>query len=396
MASVTDVDVNREIEKAMRVADYVVDADQHVNPPPTMWSEYLSPQFRAQAPTLESDGEFDYVCFEGNRKKINLMSSQAGRSFEQYKNSGKLSDQRRGGWMVDARLADMDTDGIDVAVIYAPGPLATGDFDLYIDSFGGCNRWLMDFCSHDPKRLHGVCYIPMVDVDQAIVMLREAHAMGAVGVNIPAFPQTRKAFTKKDAQFQALTGDTESELQYRDRAFDPFWKAACDLDIAITFHLGGRQSRYTDKVNFLPDMPMARIAMLEVAGIMIYGGVFDRFPDLRVGLIEAGVGWMPWATSFQDRTWEMQRHWTGNDILHQPSYYWDQNIYASFIFDPPGVAMRHFPGCKNIMWSSDYPHSETTFPNSQAAIARNFDGVPTQDRDWIIAGCAEKFYGLTR
>ena len=64
MASVTDVDVNREIEKAMRVADYVVDADQHVNPPPTMWSEYLSPQFRAQAPTLESDGEFDYVCFE--------------------------------------------------------------------------------------------------------------------------------------------------------------------------------------------------------------------------------------------------------------------------------------------------------------------------------------------
>jgi predicted TIM-barrel fold metal-dependent hydrolase len=394
MADTTTVDVNREIEAAERVAAWVVDADQHVNPPPTMWADYLSPEFRALAPTVESDDEFDYVVFEGARRKINLMSSQAGRKFEEYKNAGKLSDQRKGGWLVDNRLDDMDKDGIDVAVIYAPGPLQTADFDLYIDSFGGCNRWLMDFCSNDPKRLHGVCYIPMVDVDQAIKMLREARAMGAVGVNIPAFPQTRKAFTKQNAQAMALTGDTGSELQYRDREFDRFWAAACDLDVAITFHLGGRVSRFADKVNFLPDMPMARVAMLEVAGILCYGGVFDRFPDLRVGLIEAGVGWMPWACAFMDRTWEMQRHWTECKAEHPPSYYWDQNIYGSFIWDPPGVQMRHSPGCKNIMWSSDYPHSETTFPNSQKAIASNFEGVPKADRDWIIGGCAEKFYGL--
>jgi hypothetical protein len=73
-------DVNQEIETAPRVADYVVDADVHVNPSPGMWREYLSPQFREFAPVVESDGEYDYIVFEGNRRKVNLMQSQAGRT----------------------------------------------------------------------------------------------------------------------------------------------------------------------------------------------------------------------------------------------------------------------------------------------------------------------------
>jgi predicted TIM-barrel fold metal-dependent hydrolase len=135
--------------------------------------------------------------------------------------------------------------------------------------------------------------------------------------------------------------------------------------------------------------------MLEIPAIMIYGGVFDRFPKLRIGLIESGVGWIPWACEYMDRTWHMQRHWTECNIKHAPSYYFDQNMYASFISDPVGVELRHHSGCKNIMWSSDYPHSETTFPHSHKVIADNFKGVPLAERDWIIAGCAKKFYGLT-
>src|SRR6266704_428940 len=113
MATVEHVDVNREIEATQRVADYVVDADVHVTPPPGMWQEYLSPRFRELAPVVESDGEFDYVVFEGARRKLNLMQSQAGRSFQQFKNNGRLSDMRVGGWMAPQRLVDMDRDGID-------------------------------------------------------------------------------------------------------------------------------------------------------------------------------------------------------------------------------------------------------------------------------------------
>jgi predicted TIM-barrel fold metal-dependent hydrolase len=388
------VDVNREVEAAPRVADYVVDADVHVTPPPTMWKEYLSPQFRDLAPTVESDDEFDYIVFEGARRKVHLMQSQAGRSFEQYKNQGRLADLRMGGWMAPQRLQDMDRDGIDKAVVFGGGPLATGNYELYLDSFDAYNRWASDFCSEDPQRLYSAAFLPMVDVDVAIRMMHEAKRMGAVAVNIPAFPQSSSKFTKAMAQFQALTGDQEGKRQYRDAEFDPFWAAACDLDIAVTFHLGARVSRFNDKINFLPDIAMGKPAMLEIPSIMLYGGVFDRFPDLRIGLIEAGVGWIPWAASYMDRTWKMQRYWTECNIKHPPSYYFDKNVYASFISDPIGVELRNHPGGKNIMWSSDYPHSETTFPHSHLVIAENFNGVPMTDRNWILFGCAEKFFGL--
>lgn len=394
MAEATAAEINRKIERAERVVPFVLDADQHVNPPPTMWREYLSPAYRDRAPEVESDGEFDYVVFEGNRAKVNLMGSQAGRRFDQYKNTGRLSDQRVGGWMAPSRIEDMDADGIDMAVIYGGGPLATRDIDLYVESFAAYGRWVADFCSHDPERLHHIAYIPMLDVDLAVKMMREANRLGAVAVNIPAFPQSASVFNKMEAQAQALTGDQGGSRQYRDAEFDPLWATACELDMPLTFHLGGRVSRFADKVNFLPDMPMARLAMCEVAGILVYGGVFDRFPALRVGIIESGVGWMPWAVAFMDRSWEMQRHWTGCEIQHPPSYYFDQNIYASFISDPAGIALRHHAGCKNMMWSSDYPHSETTFPSSQRTLAQELHGVPDAERDWIAGGCAKQFYGI--
>lgn len=388
------IDANREIAAAPRVADFVIDADVHVTPPPGMWRDYLAPQFRELAPVVESDGEFDYVVFEGNRRKVHLMQSQAGRDFKDFRNAGRLSDMRVGGWMAPQRLADMDRDGMDVAVVFGGGPLQTGNLDLYVDSFTAYNRWVADFCSENPQRLKFAAFLPVLEVEQTIAMMREAKRNGAVAVNLPAFPQSASAHNKAQSQFQALSGDAGSVRQYRDAEFDPLWAAACELDMAVTFHLGARVSRFTDKTNFLPDVVMGKPAMLEMPAIMIYGGVFDRFPNLRIGLIEAGVGWIPWAASYMDRTWEMQRYWTECAIEHRPSHYFDRNVYASFISDPIGVQLRHQPGGRNIMWSSDYPHSETTFPHSHETIAHNFKGVPVEDRDWIIAGCATKFFGL--
>ena len=199
MALGEDVDVNRVIEAAPRVANDVVDADVHVTPPPTFWAEYLSPKFRDQAPTVESDGEFDYIVFEGERRKVNLMQSQAGRDFNQYKNAGKLSDMRTGGWMPKQRLDDMDRDGIDKGVVFGGGPLQTGDLDLYMDSFDAFNRWQSDFCADTGGRLFAAAFLPMVDVQHTIGMMRAAKARGDVAVNLPAFPQSVDKFTKKDS-----------------------------------------------------------------------------------------------------------------------------------------------------------------------------------------------------
>ena len=389
-----DFDVNRQFEAEPRFADYVVDADVHVTPPPTFWAEYLSPQFRDLAPKVESDDEYDYVVFEGTRRPINLMQSQSGRTFEQYKNQGKLSDMRVGGWMVPARLEDMDRDGIDKAVVFGGGPLGTGNLELYLDSFDAFNRWQSDFCKDSGGRMFACAYLTTVDVDQTVKGMHAAKARGDVAVNLPAFPQSISQFTKEGAVWQAMTGDPHGDRQYRDPEFDRIWATAVELDMPITFHLGARTSRFKDKVNFLCDLPMGKPAMLEMVNILLYSGVFDRHPKLRIGLIESGVGWIPWACEYMDRAWEMQRHWTGVPNKERPSFYFDQNVYASFISDPVGVELRHKSGCKNIMWSSDYPHSEATFPHSHRAIAQNFQGVPKAEMDWIVAGCAEKFFGL--
>jgi predicted TIM-barrel fold metal-dependent hydrolase len=391
-----EADANREIAAQPRVADYVVDADVHVTPPPTFWAEYLSPEFRDRAPTVEPGDDADWLVFEGTRKKLNLMQSQAGRRFEEFKNDGKLSDMRVGGHVLAARLDDMDRDGIDKGVVFGGGPLHTGDMELYLDSYEAFNRWQSDFCNASHGRLYGSAFLPTIDVALSVQMMKNARARGDVAVNMPAFPQSAKHFDKGSTSLmEGLMGDPNGERQYRDAEFDPIWQTAIDQNLAITFHLGARIVRYTDKSHFLPDLSVSKTPMLEIVAPMIFTGLFDRFPDLRVGLIESGAGWMPWAAEYMDRIWHMQRHWTGCDIKHEPSYYFDRNIYCSFISDKVGIALRDFPGGKNIMWSSDYPHSETTFPHSHQVIEDHFKGVPEKDKQWILAGCAEKFYGLS-
>jgi hypothetical protein len=113
---------------------------------------------------------------------------------------------------------------------------------------------------------------------------------------------------------------------------------------------------------------------------------------MRWAIVESGVGWMAWMAEYMDRTWEKQRFWTGSLLENKPSFFMDQNIYGSFINDRTGIVNRNFAGGRNIMWSSDYPHSETTFPHSHDVIVRDFVDIPDADIDAIICTRAAEFY----
>ena len=379
----------------------IVDADAHVNPPNDFWVDYLPEKFRDMAPRIEHGEDADYIIFEGNRRKMNLLGAQAGRTGKDFKVEGRRSDMRSGGWMPAARIADMDQDGMTASVLFGGGPLGSKNVELYIESFAAYNRWLSDFCSYDSRRLIGVGYVPMRDVEESIRMMKECKALGFNSVNIPAFPQSKEAnktsgdtgaIAAMGAQAAALTGDPYGPRQYNHPEFDAFWAAAVDLDMTLTIHLGARIARFGNKEVFLPDMLMTKYSMAEPVAILIFGGVFMRHPKLRFVTVESGVGWFAHAAEYMDRTWEKQRFWTESPLVEPPSFYMDQNVYGSFINDRVGIMLRDMPGAKNIMWSSDYPHSETTFPNSAEVIARDFVGVPEDEKRMIICERARKLF----
>lgn len=378
----------------------IIDADAHIDPPYDMWTEYLPANLADRAPVIEEGEEHDWVVFEGNRRPLKLINNQAGREGKHFKMVGRKADIREA-WNPKVRLADMDQDGIEAAVLFGGGPLPTFDSDLYIASFHAYSHWVQDFCAAAPERLQPIGYVPMRDIDETIEHCERLAKMGFTAINLPAFPQNPDGFSTSATvkainagQGSALTGDPKGDLQYYQPEFDRLWAKLVELNLAITFHLGARIPRFGDKQHFLPDMPMSKFAMAETIGIFIFNGIFDRFPDLKIATVESGVGWFAFYAEYADRTWEKQRFWTECPAKEKPSFYMDRNVYGSFIQDRCGVLNRDLPGAKNIMWSSDYPHSETTFPRSREVILRDFDGVPTDDVRDIICNRAKDFFRM--
>ena len=378
----------------------IVDADAHIDPPYDMWQRYLPAKLREAGPRIEEGDEHDWIVFEGQRRPLRMINNQAGRTGQDYKMFGKMSEQRAA-WDPATRLADMDLDGIDSAILFGGGPLGTFNNDLYIASYDAYSRWVMDFCSADKKRLVPIGYVPMRNIDETIEHVTKLAKMGFRAVNLPAFPQNPDGWSTssgvkalKEGQVAALTGDPQGKLQYWQPEFDRLWAVISDLNLVVTFHLGARVPRFGEKQYFLPDMPMSKLAMAEPIAIFIFNAIFQRFPKLRIASVESGVGWFSWFTEYITRTWEKQRFWTESPLKEPPSYFMDKNVYGSFIQDRAGILCRTMPGSKNIMWSSDYPHSETTFPKSRDIILRDFDGIPEADTRDIICNTARKLYGL--
>ena len=124
-------------------------------------------------------------------------------------------------------------------------------------------------------------------------------------------------------------------------------------------------------------------------------GVFARHPRLKVVLVEAGLGWIPYYVGRLDKM--VERHgWDqlGMNLPELPSHYWHQNMYASFEEDEFGIKNRHDLGVENLLWATDYPHPDSTWPHSQEVIQQHFDDVPADEMRLIVGGNAARIYNL--
>ena len=356
----------------------LISADSHVNPPPTMWAEYLPASLRDQAPRIESTDEGDFEVFEGKRKPVLGINAMAGKRPEDYSLTvRRLQEQRAGGYEPAARLADMDADGVRAEVIYGGGPLPSQKDELRIASYAAYNDWLADFCAKDPKRLIGVAYLPTDTPELAVAEVRRTAGRGLKGGVIPRFP-----------------GDGE----WFDPEWDALWRALLDVGWAAAIHVGGRGRQAgmpsLDATGFMSDLLMSKFAMAEAVSRFVLSGVLARYPDLDVVSVEGQLGWLPFTQYYLDHIWEKHRFWTKSELRERPSVYFRRQVYATFMEDPVGLREREHIGIDNIMWSSDYPHSETTWPNSQKLTSEWASDFPEEDRRKILFGNAQRLYHL--
>jgi predicted TIM-barrel fold metal-dependent hydrolase len=361
-----------------------VSADSHVIEPADLWTTRIERRFRDRAPHVVSEhggvkGDF-FVC--ENLPPFDVSGfALAGidpREFRAHGNRG-YPGVRPGAWDPTARLADMEADGVVGEVIYTSLGLALHSIEdgaLRAASFRAYNDWLAEFCARDPRRFAGVALVAMDEVSDAVAELERSARLGLKGALIWGVPP--------------------AERRYNQPLWDPLWAAAQDLGIPLSLHiLTARRSTDIEMDHPMLSYPFLPDGIRRSLADLIYGGVLERFPRLRLVSAENDVGWIPHFVQRLDHAWERYRFVDRAALLpERPSFYFRRQIYATFQEDAVGVQARHLVGLESFMWGSDYPHSDSTWPHSREAIERDFAGVPDEDRRRMTHDTCARLYGL--
>jgi predicted TIM-barrel fold metal-dependent hydrolase len=191
---------------------------------------------------------------------------------------------------------------------------------------------------------------------------------------------------------------------YSSLLYDPFWAAAQDLHMPLSLHAitgMGPESQATRAMG-REIQPVDRY-LRAVTGadevkrtltVFIFSGVLERFPGLKLVSAENNVGWLPFVIQRWDQAHATSRYMQTTPLQLRPSEYFHRQVYATFIDDSVGVENRHQIGIDNIMWSSDYPHTASTWPHSQDIIARDFKAAPEAEKWKIVRENVIALYDL--
>ena len=312
------------IDGAPRVIDTpIISADSHITEPGWTY-DTIDPEFADRAPYL-TDEQPEGATFHipGMSQAIRLsLHSAAGKPADQLKMKGvPFEGLHRAGWDPKVRVEAQQRDGIDGEVIYpSVGMLLCNhaDLDLKKAMFDAYNDWISDYCNTAPERLYGCGQTALRTPEEGIADLEKIKKMGLRGVMLPGVPGT--------------VVDDGRENDFDDPIWDDFFQASVDLDLVLSFHiLTGKAYRPRGpKLNSF--MSIIR-GNQDLIGTFIFGGVFDRHPDLNMVCVEADAGWVPHYMYRMDHAYNRHRHWlTSPELERKPSEY----------FDDPRV--RHVPG----------------------------------------------------
>jgi predicted TIM-barrel fold metal-dependent hydrolase len=359
-----------------------ISADSHITEPPNCYIDYIDPKYRDRAPrvaTLPNIG--DAFLIDGMQANVPLgLVAAAGKEPAKITTSGvKFEELWRSGWDATYRVADQDKDGVGAEIIYPTvGMLICNhaDFDYKKACFEAYNRWLAEYCAVAPNRLYGMGQVSMRTPEEGVQELRAVKAMGFKGVMMPGDPAVE---------------------DYDSPVYDKVFATAVELGLPLSFHIlttrgGGMAQPRGPRINaFLSIIRGCQ----DIMGTLIFGGVFDRHPKLKIVCVEADAGWVPHYMYRMDHAYERHRYWMKAPPLEKmPSEYFRENIYTTFQDDYVAFQTKDLVNVRRLMWASDFPHSDSTWPHSQAVLEAQTKGLTEQERNWICHDNVAELYGL--
>ena len=309
------------------------------------------------------------------RAATGTWTGAASDDAENFRRNFRFEDLPGPGLDPAARIKDQDADGVLAEVLYPSFlcrlyQISASNEPFFHDIADSYNEWQLDFASHDPKRLIAQPVLSVLNPEVAAADLVKYANRGVKGC--------------------AIASSVPSGTSYGETKFDPIWAAAQDCDIPLAMHqnTGGFKDLFSDRVahdrygeqilphtvrSFIGPQTEIEISLAE----MIYGGVFDRFPNLRLVSGEFDIGWI--GHVFQRKS----RFDARLGLKLAPSEYLKQNVWFTFQHDRAGCLSFSIFGEDNFMWASDYPHPATTWPNSAADLDRQFEGVSDEIRQKV-------------
>jgi predicted TIM-barrel fold metal-dependent hydrolase len=352
--------------------------------PPDLWSSVVGADLADRSPRVEPGDDADWWVIDGRRLFSFSVATKAGLRFhgqDRLLVDYRFSDVRPGAYLPDAHLIDNERDGVWGSVLYPSVALmlyGIDDADAVVRLARIYNDWLAEWCAHAPGRLRGIALLDVVDVDAAVAELARTRARGLAGAAIPVSPPT---------------GTT-----YDDPVYEPLWAAAADLTTPLSLHIA--TNRPPDEWRLLWTQwgfQGADRFVRDSLAQMIFGGVFERHPTLRLVSVEHEASWVPHFLARLDETYTQRTPRDGwrrfaDDSL--PSDHFHRNVAVSFIEDRVGIALRHEIGTANLLWGSDYPHAESTFPRSRAILDRLLAGVTPAERHAMTYTTTANLYGF--
>ena len=358
----------------------IISADSHITEPAGTYLDHIEPAFRDRAPRLIRNEKYgDIFVIDGMKQPVPMgLVAAAGKPVEEIRIGGVFfEDLHRGGWDPTARRAEQERDGVSAEVLYPSVGMVLcnhPELDYKKACFDAYNRWIAEYCSHDPARLLGCGQTAMRTPEEGIADLEAIARLGLRGVMMPGHPGVE---------------------DYDSPAYDDFFAAAIESELPLSFHILTTRNEAARGPRMNAFLTVVR-GCQDIMGTLILGGVFERHPKLKVVCVEADAGWVPHYMYRMDHAYKRHRNWLppGQDLSKLPSEYFAENIYTTFQDDWVAFQMTDMVNVERLMWANDFPHSDSTWPWSQEMLDEHAGDLSSEMRDHILCHNVASLYKI--